>query len=176
MLYKEGRKPRPVIARELDVDEIVEGTVTRSGSRVRVTAQLIHATTDHHLWAKRYERELVDVLALQGELAQAIADAIDGKVAPQVRARLRSAPQLNPQAYEQFYKGIVAATQQDAEGFSKGIRHMERAVAIQPDFALAHERIALFHYQSNFSAPIPPPEFMPKAEAAARRALKAEPL
>jgi TolB-like protein/DNA-binding winged helix-turn-helix (wHTH) protein/Tfp pilus assembly protein PilF len=175
MPYKKARKRLPEIARELNVDAIVEGTVVRSGARVRITAQLIHAATDQHLWAKSYERDMVDILSLQGELAQAIADAVEAKVSPQLRARLQSAPQLNPQASDEFYRGLVAANQQNADGYSKAIRHLQRAVTIQPGFALAHEAMARFQYQSAFFGPVPPREFMPQAEAAARRALKADP-
>ena len=175
MPYKRVRRPLPEIARELNVDGIVEGTVMRSGSRVRITAQLIHAATDQHLWANSYERDLANILLLQGELAQAIADAVEIKIAPQVRARLRSAPQLNPEAYDAFYKGLVAFSQGKAEGVARAIRHFERAVTIQPDFALAHVELARSHYQYAFFGPLPPSDFMPKAEAAARRALKADP-
>jgi TolB-like protein/DNA-binding winged helix-turn-helix (wHTH) protein/Tfp pilus assembly protein PilF len=175
MPYKNVGRRLPDIARELNVDGIIEGTVMRSGSRVRITAQLIHAATDRHLWAKSYERDLADILPLQGELAQAIADAVEVKIAPQVRARLRSAPQLNPDAYDAFYRGLIALSQVKAEGTARAIRHFERAVTIQPDFALAHAKLARCHYQYAFFGPLPPRDFMPKAEAAARSALKADP-
>ena len=175
MPFKNVRRRLPEIARELNVDGIVEGTVTRSGSHVRVTAQLIHASTDQHLWAKSYERDLADILLLQGDLAQAIADAVEVKIAPQVRARFRSAPQLNPDAYDAFYAGLLAVSQMKAEGTAKAIRHFERAVTIQPDFALAYAKLARCHYQYAFFGPLPPRDFMPKAEVAARSALKADP-
>ncbi|MGZ5492095.1 MAG: tetratricopeptide repeat protein [Thermoanaerobaculia bacterium] len=174
MQYKKVRKRLPEIARELNVDAVVEGTVTRSGSRVRVTAQLIHAPTDQHLWARSYERDLVDILRLQGELAQAIAEAVRVKLAPQVRAHLQSAPKLNAEAYEAFYRGLVAATQQNPEGYKKAIGEFERAVAKQPDFAQAHAAISRCYYQFAFSGSIPPVEFMPEAELAARHALQAD--
>ncbi|HEY8130341.1 MAG TPA: winged helix-turn-helix domain-containing protein [Thermoanaerobaculia bacterium] len=175
MPYKNAGRRLPDIARELNVDGIIEGTVMRSGSRVRITAQLIHAATDRHLWAKSYERDVADILPLQGELAQAIADAVEVKIAPQVRARLRSAPQLNPDAYEAFFRGLVALSQVKGELIPGAIRNFERAVSIQPDFALAHVMLARSHYQYAFFGPFPPREFMPKAEAEARRALKADP-
>jgi len=174
MPYKKVRGRLPEIARELNVDAIVEGTVMRSGSRVRITAQLIHASTDQHLWAKSYERDLADILSLQGELAQAIADAVEVKVAPQVRARLQNAPQVSPEAFRAFYQGLLAATQQNAEGYAKAIGHFERAVSIQPEFAFAHVAIARCYYQYAFFGPVSPGEFMPKAEAAARNAIKAD--
>src|SRR2546429_4330006 len=82
MHYKGAKKTLPEIARELDVDAVVEGTVLRSGSRVRVTANLLHAPTDRHLWAESYERDLRDVLALQGEVARAIAEEVRVKLTP----------------------------------------------------------------------------------------------
>ena len=175
MPYKNARRRLPEIARELNVDGIVEGTVMRSGSRIRITAQLIHASTDGHLWAKSYERELADILPLQGELAQAIADAVEVKVAPDVRARFRSAPQLNPAAYEAFYQGLAAISQVRGEAVPRAIRQFERAVTIQPDFALAHVKLGLSHYQYAFFGPLPPRDFMPKAERAVRAGLKADP-
>ncbi|HEY8130724.1 MAG TPA: winged helix-turn-helix domain-containing protein [Thermoanaerobaculia bacterium] len=174
MSYKKVRGRLPEIARELNVDAIVEGTVMRSGSRVRITAQLIHASTDQHLWAKSYERDLADILSLQGELAQAIADAVEVKVAPQVRARLQNAPQVNPDALRAFYQGLLAAAQQNADGYAKAIGHFEHAVSIQPQFALAHVAIARCYYQYAFFGPLSPGEFMPKAEAAARNAIKTD--
>ena len=91
MQYKGTKKPLPQIARELNVDAIVEGTVQRSGNRVRITANLLHAPTDRHLWAETYERDLRDVLALQDEVARAIASEIQIKVTPQEQTRLASA-------------------------------------------------------------------------------------
>src|SRR5262245_27545552 len=88
--YKEAKKPLPTIARELNVDGVVEGAIVRSGSRVRITAQLIDARNDRHLWARSYERDLNDVVALQAEVAQAISEAVIGKLTPQQRARLMS--------------------------------------------------------------------------------------
>ncbi|HEV8659403.1 MAG TPA: winged helix-turn-helix domain-containing protein [Thermoanaerobaculia bacterium] len=173
--YKTERKRLPQIARELNVDAVVEGTVMRSGSKVRISAQLIHASSDRHLWAKSYERDLGDVFPLQGELAQAIADAVEVNVAPKVRARLQSAPRLNRDAYDAFFKGMVAAARQNPEGFAKAIKDFEELVTIQPDFALAHVWLARCRYQYNFFGPLAPRDFMPKVEAAARKGLEADP-
>ena len=176
MQYKAvGRKSLPQIARELDVDAIVEGTVARSGSRVRVTAQLIHASTDRHVWAKSYERELGDIFALQGELAQAIADAVQVNVAPQVRAGLKNAPRFDRQAVDAYFEGMTAYKTQQTEDYVRGIQHLERAVAIEPEFALAHAAIARMYQQFAFTGPLAPLAFMPKAEAAARAAIKSDP-
>src|SRR5437899_5229788 len=99
MLYKNVRKPLREVARELEVDAIVEGTVLRAGHRVRITAQLIDAAKETHLWAESYERDLRDVLALQSELAQAIAREVQVKLTPQERAHFAQADPAHPQAY-----------------------------------------------------------------------------
>src|SRR2546428_10915472 len=106
MQYKGTRKTLPTIARELNVDAVIEGSVQRAGDRVRITAQLIHAPTDRHLWAKSYERDLRDVLALQGEVAAAIAREIKVAVRPAKHpfARARS---VKPEAYAAYLKGRV---------------------------------------------------------------------
>src|SRR4029077_15060216 len=100
MRYKGTKKGLPEIARELNVDGIVEGSVTRSGKRVRITAQLLYAPNDQHLWAETYERDLGDVFRLQSEVAQAIAQQVRVELTPQQQARLRSARPVNPEAYE----------------------------------------------------------------------------
>ena len=105
MRYKGGRTPLPEIARELNVDAVVAGSVQRSSGRVRVAAQLIQAATDAHLWARDYERELGDVLKLQSEVARAVADEIRIQVNPEERSRLASAPSVNPAAHEEYLLG-----------------------------------------------------------------------
>jgi TolB-like protein len=105
MHYKGVRKPLPEIARELQIEGVVEGTVLRSGDRVRVSAQLIHAPTDSHLWAESYEHDLRDVLQLQAEVAAAIAKEVEVKVTPQEQARLVRSRRVSPQAYEEYLRG-----------------------------------------------------------------------
>jgi len=105
MQYKGAKTPLPQIARELNVDAVIEGSVLRSGDRVRVTAQLIGAVPERHLWARSYERDLRDVLALQGEIARTMAEGIKAKVAPNEQARLTRAHTVNPEALELYLKG-----------------------------------------------------------------------
>src|SRR6202795_301772 len=105
MVYKGARKPLPQIARELNVDAVVEGTVLHSGDQVRITAQLIEASTDKHLWSQSYEGELRDTLALQNRVAGAIADQIRINLTPQEQAALKSVKVVNPEAYEPYIKG-----------------------------------------------------------------------
>jgi TolB-like protein/Tfp pilus assembly protein PilF len=171
--YKEGKKPLPTIAQELNVDGVVEGTVVRSGQRVRITAQLIDARNDRHLWARSYERDLNNIVALQAEVAQAIAEAVVGKLSPQQRARLMGSRPVSPEANRLLYHGLVASSwQQSYQGFSDAITYFEQAIAKQPDFAGAYSRMSLCYIQFSFVGPLAPDEFMPKAETAARKALE----
>src|SRR5579872_3951870 len=105
MRYKGTKKGLPEIARELNVDGIIEGSVVRSGQRVRITAQLLYGPTDKHLWAETYERDLGDVLSLQSEVAQAIAQQVRAQITPQQQASLRSARPVNPRAYDAYLRG-----------------------------------------------------------------------
>jgi TolB-like protein/Flp pilus assembly protein TadD len=170
--YKEARKPLPAIAQELNVDGVVEGAVVRSGPRVRITAQLIDARNDRHLWARSYERDLSDIVALQAEVAQAIAEAVVGKLTPQQRARLMGSRPVNPEANRLLLQGFLAASRQSYEGFSNAITYFEHAITLQPDFAAAYAAMSLCYIQFSFVGPLSPQEFMPKAEAAARKALE----
>ena len=133
-----ARKLLPQIAHELNVDAVIEGTVQRSGGRVRVTAQLIHAATDAHLWTRDYERDLTDVLKLQSEVARAVADEIRIQVTPEERARLAAARSVNPQAYEAYLLGRYHFSKGNEEGWKKAIEYFERATQIAPDYAAAH--------------------------------------
>ncbi len=119
MQYKGTRKPLPQIARELNVDAIVEGTVQRSENRVRITANLLHAPTDRHLWAESYERDLRDVLTLQGEVARAIAREIQIKVTPQEQARLARAPTGQPRGLSALPLGTIPVEQANRRGFQE---------------------------------------------------------
>jgi serine/threonine-protein kinase len=138
MHYKGSDKSLPEIARELNVDAIVEGTVVRSGDRVRITAQLIHAEEDRHLWAKSYERKIRDILDLQGELAQAIAEEIRVELSPQERASLAEARPVDPEAYQLYLKGRYHWNKRTEQGVRKAIDYFERAVDVDPGCAPAY--------------------------------------
>jgi TolB-like protein/DNA-binding winged helix-turn-helix (wHTH) protein len=144
MRYKGTKKSLPEIARELHVDGVVEGSVTRSGPRVRITAQLIHAPTDHHLWAETYERDVGDVLRLQSEVAEAIAQQVQAQLTPQQQARLRSARAVNPDAYEAYLRGRYYFTNQFmvTEGLKKAKGYFEESIRKDPGFAQAYSGLA----------------------------------
>jgi TolB-like protein/Flp pilus assembly protein TadD len=142
MLYKGVRKPLREIARELEVDAIVEGTVLRAGDRVRITAQLIDAAKESHLWAESYERDLRDVLALQSELARAIAREIRIKLTPVDQARFAEARPVDPDAYEAYLKGRYHWNKRSGEGLKKGVQWFQQAIAKDPTYASAHMGLA----------------------------------
>jgi serine/threonine protein kinase/Tfp pilus assembly protein PilF len=172
MRYKNVQRPLPEIARELNVDAIVEGSVIRQGSRVRITAQLIEAASDRHLWARSYDRELEDILALQGEVARAIADEIRVTLSPQLQARLSEARRVSPEVYEAYLTGRSHLARFTPEGFRRALEAFERAVAGDPGYAPAHAGIAYTHLLlSHPAGVIPAREAMPRARAAALRAL-----
>jgi TolB-like protein/DNA-binding winged helix-turn-helix (wHTH) protein/Flp pilus assembly protein TadD len=171
MQYKRANKSLPRIAEELDVDAVVEGTVTRSGDRVRVTVQLIHAPTDRHLWARSYERELRDVLALQGELAGAIAQAIQVKLQPEEQRRLTRTMVVQPDAYEAYLKGRFYWSERSPGGLLKAVGYFQQAIERDPNYAPAHSGLSDAYRLFDLSGLAPPRESMPQAETAARKAL-----
>ncbi len=171
MQYKGARKPLPEIARELNVDAVVEGSVQRAGDRVRITAQLIHAPTDKHLWAQSYERDLRDVLALQGEVAQEIAREIKIAVTPAEATRLAKARRANPEAHEAYLKGRYYWNKKSEQGLNKGIEFFQQAIDLDPAYAPAYAGLADAYNTLANRGYISPKDGWPKARAAARRAL-----
>ena len=143
MRYKGAKKPLPQIARELGVDAVIEGSVLRSGERVRITTQLISAKTDRHIWAKSYERELRDVLALQGEIAGAIAGEIKAALTPAESGRLRNARPVNPEAYQAYIKGRHLLLSWTPEGENGAVEFFQRAIALDSTWAPAYSGLAL---------------------------------
>jgi TolB-like protein/DNA-binding winged helix-turn-helix (wHTH) protein len=144
MQYKYAKKRLPEIARELNVDAIVEGSIFRSGQRVRVTAQLVQAPTDQHLWAETYDRDLGDILKLQGEVADAIARQVRAQLTPTQQAQLRVAHVVNPAAYDDYLRGRLYFTNEftKPDSLRKAKRYYEDAIQKDPSFALAYAGLA----------------------------------
>lgn len=144
-LYKHTSKSLPQIARELNVDGIVEGSVVRSGQRVRITAQLIRASADQHLWAETYERDLGDALRLQSDVAGAIAQQVRAKLTSEQRAKFRSARPVDPQAYDAYLKGSYYLYNSDTSvpGPLKQAKvNFEEALRKDPNFSPAYSGLA----------------------------------
>jgi TolB-like protein len=171
MRYKGVRKPLPEIARELGVDAVVEGSVMRVGDRVRITAQLIEAATDRHLWAERYERDVRDVLAIQSEVAQAIAREIQVQLTRGEVAQLQRPRLVDPEAHEAYLKGRYLWNRRTVEALQRALEMFQRAIEKDPLHAPAFSGLADCYALLADNNAIPPAVAFPAAKAAAQRAL-----
>jgi TolB-like protein/Flp pilus assembly protein TadD len=174
MAYEGARKPLPQIARELHVDAVVEGTVLRAGDQVRITAQLIDASTDKHLWSQSYEGELKDTLALQDRVARAIAEQIQINLTPREQAALKSVRVVNPEAYESYLKGRFFWNKRTADGLRVALAYFNQTIEEDPKYAQAYSGLAdtyalLGDWQY---AVMTPAQAYPKAKAAALKAVE----
>ena len=140
MPYKGARKSLPVVARELNVDAIVEGTVLRSGDQVRITAQLIQASADKHLWAQSYQGDLRNTLSLQKQVASAIADQIRIELTPHEQAVLKNAKPVDPEAYEDYLRGRFFFNKRNSN--EKAQRYFQQAIEKDPNYAPPHTGLA----------------------------------
>ena len=174
--YRAQQKPLPQVAAELGADMIVEGSVVRDGDRVRVTAQLIEAGSDHHLWARSYEKRMKDVLSLQGEVAAAIAKEVKVALTPFQQGRLAQRGAIDPAVYELYLRGRRAWNLRTQAGFDAAITNFEQAIARDPNFALAHAGLAdVYVLASTRPESRPSSEAATKALSAATRALELDP-
>ena len=172
MRYRETRKPLPQIGQELTVDGLVLGAIVRSGEHLRVSAQLVQAATDRHVWAHSYEGEIRDAVALQSEIASAIAHVVNAGGDAGRSRPLPARREVKPEAYDLYLKGVSLAGRSTYEGFRNAVAYFEDAVAQQPDFAIGYAALAEAQLQFLYGGPLSPRETVPKAEAAARKALE----
>ena len=174
MRYKGAKKGLPEIARELNVDAIVEGSVIRSGQRVRVTAQLIQAATDQHLWAETYDRDLGDILKLQGDVADAIAQQVRAQVTPRQEAQIRQARAVNPAAYDAYLRGRLYFVNEfiKPESLRKAQNYFEESIRTDPNFALAYAGLADTYVYLAFAGTLPRDQAYHSAKEALDKALK----
>jgi tetratricopeptide (TPR) repeat protein len=174
MQYKGAKKPLPQIARELGVDGVIEGSVMREGETVRITVQLVDALKDRHLWAESYERDLRSVLALQSDVARAIASQIRVQVTPHEQALLAAARRVDPEAYQLWLKGRFFWSKRSTEGLTRGLDYFNRAIEKDPTYAQAYSSVASTYMQmgNELYCVLDPREAFPKAKAAAQRALE----
>lgn len=152
MPYKGVRKPLSQIARELNVNAIVEGTVLRSGQQVRITAQLIRAADDNHIWAHSYEGDVRDTLALQKRVARNIAEQIRIKITPREAAALEYNPDVDPEAYDNYIKGRYFWNKRTASDAKKAISYFNQSIAIDPNYSLPHSGLAEIYQISDHPA------------------------
>jgi TolB-like protein/Flp pilus assembly protein TadD len=174
MHYKGARRPLPEIARELGVEVVIEGTVLRSGERVRISAQLIEAASDTHLWAESYERDLRDVLQLQSEIARAVARGVETKLTPSEQEQLSRTATVDPEAYEAYLKGRYYWNKRSGEAVKKGVEHFQRAIKKDPSYAPPYAALADCAGVAGFWSFASPIEGCGRAKAAALKALQIE--
>lgn len=176
MRYRDVHKALPEIARELNVGFILEGSVFRSGNHVRVSAQLVDAARDQHLWARQYDRDLQDVLRLQSELASSVALEVTGKLSSsEQRGSPATVPRVNPDSYEAYLKGRYFLDKWSEEGLDKAKGYFERAVELDPNFADAHVGLAEYYGTVAFKGSAPPQEAWLKAEEILAQTLPMDP-
>jgi TolB-like protein/DNA-binding winged helix-turn-helix (wHTH) protein/Tfp pilus assembly protein PilF len=174
MEYKGTHKTLSQIARDLNVDAVVEGTVMRSGDRVRITAELVQVATDRHLWAETYESELGDILTLQSHVASAIVNEIRVKLTPEDQVRLATTRPVSTESYENYLKGRYYWNKRSQEGLTKAINYFQVAIEKDPQYALAYAGLADCYsiIGSAIVGTVPTAEVAPKARAAALKSLE----
>jgi TolB-like protein/tetratricopeptide (TPR) repeat protein len=172
MRFKGSRRPLPEIARELGVDAIVEGTVARAGNHVRITANLIYAPTDHHLWAGSFDSELEDVLVVQDKVASSVAGVVRVKFISQQQVHHASPRRVNPEAYQAYLQGRYYTGQWTEEGFKKAAASFRQAIDLDPTYAPAYEGLADVYSFVALWGLKPATEAFPLAKAAASKALE----
>jgi TolB-like protein/DNA-binding winged helix-turn-helix (wHTH) protein/Flp pilus assembly protein TadD len=169
MRYKQTKKSVPEIARELNVDAVVEGAVQRSGERVAITAQLVYAPADRHLWAQSYEHDLRDVLSMQREVAEQIAHEVQAKIVPHDSRPM--AHKVDPEAFKNYVLGRYAWENRSKESLFQALTYFQRAIDKDPNFALAYAGEAEAYIPLVGTGLMPLPEYLEKATVAATKAL-----
>jgi TolB-like protein/Tfp pilus assembly protein PilF len=173
--YKQTQEPLRQIAQELGVDAVVEGRVLRSGQRVRISAQLIDARTDHHLWAQSYEGDLRDVLTLQDQVAKRIANEVGVTLTLAQPAALAGARNVDPDALEAYLKGNFYWNRLTCDGFQRAREQFQQAVDRDPNYALAYVGLAQAYFTQGDWDCVPASEAIPKSKAAVLRAIQLDP-
>jgi TolB-like protein/DNA-binding winged helix-turn-helix (wHTH) protein len=170
MHYKGSHQALPEIARELNVDAVVEGSVIRSGDRVRIMVQLLEARTDRHLWAQAYDRDMREIMSLQRDAADSIAHEIRAKLTPRENVRFEQIRKVDPEAYDDYLRGWYFWNKFTEPGMRRAVEYFEASVRKDPSFALGYAGLANAYHELHFSAR--PKDIMPKAREAAEKALQ----
>ena len=174
MQYKGVHRPLREITRELGVDAVVEGTVRRAGVRVCISAQLVDARVDRHLWAESYERDLRDILVLQADVAGAIVQEVRAKLTLQEQEKLARTRQVDPEAYEAYLKGRYYWNRRTPEGVRRGYQYFQRAIEKDPTYAAAYAGLADFAGVAGWWGFVPPEQGCGRAKKAAQTSLDIE--
>jgi len=170
--YKSSPDDLPQIAQRLGVSNVLEGSVQKANDRVRVTVQLINAATDAHLWAETYDRKLTDIFAVESEIAKTIADTLQAKLSGSEKNTLAQRPTVSTEAYEFYLKGRYFWNKRTAGDFKTAIGYFQEAISRDPDFALAYAGLADTYVLMSGFAAASPKDSLPKAKAAAQKALE----
>jgi len=173
--FKDTHSSVPEIARTLQVDAVVEGSVIRDGNRIRVHAQLIRAATDEHFWSEAYDRDLRDVLSLQSDVAQSIARKVEVTISGEEHARLSTARAVDPEAYEAYVKGRYYWNKRTADSMPKAALYFEQAISKDPGFGAAYSGLADCNSGLAWHGFMSPAAVLPKAYAAAQKAVEIDP-
>src|SRR5262249_10352394 len=173
MQYKTARKSLPQVARELDVDAVLEGSVTRVGSKVRITAQLIRASSDTHLWAEEYERDMQDFLGLQRDVARDIAYQVKGKLSEDEKHPASLRP-LNPAAQEAYLRGNFFLNKRTPAGNKAALEYFQQAIALDPEYALPYAGLADYYLMGGSKGNLDS-EGYSRLRAAAEKAIALDP-
>jgi TolB-like protein/DNA-binding winged helix-turn-helix (wHTH) protein/Tfp pilus assembly protein PilF len=175
MRYKGTHKALPMITKELGVDAVVEGTITYSGQKVRITAQLIRAGDDRHLWSEKYDRDLGDTLKLQSEVAEAIAGQIKIKLTHQEHTIFQRERHVNPRAFEAYVEGSYFGSRVSEDSLNKSVALLTQAIELDPNYAQGYAGLSHSYYVMGMLGLRPAGEAYPKAKAAAEKALDLDP-
>ncbi len=170
--YKSAPDNLREIAKQLAVANILEGSVQKAADQVRVTVQLINATTDAHLWAETYDRKLTDIFAVESDIAKTIADTLQAKLTGSEKTEIAKRPTVNSEAYELYLKGRFFWNKRTGSDLKKSIDYFNQAIAKDPGYALAHAGLADGYALLSVYAAAPPRDAFPKAKAAAQKALE----
>ena len=169
--FKSAPENLPQIAKQLGVAHILEGSVQKANDQVRVNVQLINALTDAHLWADTYDRKLTDIFAVESEIAKTIAETLQARLTGSEKSSIAKTPTVNPEAYELYLKGRFFWNKRSGADLRKAIDYFERAIAKDPNYALAYVGLADSHLLLSSYASVSPRESLPPAKAALKKAL-----
>ncbi len=175
MAFKGSTDSLKEIASRLEVRTVLEGSVRRAGDRVRIAAQLIDAASDRHLWAETYDRQLTDIFAIQSDVAVHIAEALRAELSPEEESRIRRHPTGNLAAYQLFLQGRQAYLRFTRDGFQQSIEFFEQAVALDPDYGMAHAALAQTLVEMGESGELEASAAFPRAKTAVAHALRINP-